>query len=89
MVYVANWMDNASHTEEYEHTKTWHYVNVDHEEGSYLRSKKEPKGDVVTAVNDIIKNLKCGDLNPEQECVQLMMLLHLVGDMHCPMHAGH
>ena len=46
MVYVANWMDNASHTEEYEHTKTWHYVNVDHEEGSYLRSKKEPKGDV-------------------------------------------
>lgn len=89
MVYVANWMDNASHTEEYEHTKTWHYVNVDHEEGSYLRSKKEPKGDVVTAVNDIIKNLKCGDLNPEQERVQLMMLIHLVGDMHCPMHAGH
>ena len=89
MVYVANWMDNASHTDEYEHTKTWHYVNVDPEEVSYARSKKEGKGDVVTAVNDIVKNLKCDDLTAEQERVQLMMLIHLVGDMHCPMHAGH
>lgn len=89
MVYVANWMDNASHTDEYDYTKTWHYVNVDHEEGSYARSKKEDKGDVVTAVNDIVKSLKCDQLTPEQERVKLMMLIHLVGDMHCPMHAGH
>ena len=89
MVYVANWMDNASNTDEYEYTKTWHYVNVDHEEGSYARSKKEDKGDVVKAVNDIIKSLKCDVLTPDQERVKLMMLIHLVGDMHCPMHAGH
>ena len=86
MVYVANWMDNARHTDEYDHTKTWHYVNVDPEEGSYLRSQKEGKGDVVTAVNDIVKSLKCDVLTPEQERVQLMMLIHLVGDMHCPAH---
>ena len=89
MVYVANWMDNASHTDEYDYTKTWHYVNVDHEEGSYARSKKEDNGDVVTAVNNIVKSLKCDQLTPEQERVKLMMLIHLVGDMHCPMHAGH
>lgn len=89
MVYVANWMDNASHTEEYDYTKSWHYVNVDHEEGSYSNSKKEANGDVVTAINDIVKRLKCEELTPEQEKVQLMMLIHLVGDMHCPMHAGH
>ena len=35
LVYVANWMDNASHTDEYAYTKTWHYVNVDPEEGTY------------------------------------------------------
>lgn len=89
MVYVANWMDNASHTEEYDYTKTWHYVNVDHQEGSYAHSKKEPKGDVVVAINNIVKRLKCEELTPEEERVQLMMLIHLVGDMHCPMHAGH
>ena len=89
LVYVANWMDNASHTDEYAYTKTWHYVNVDPEEGTYANSKLEIAGDVVTAVNTIIDNLKSGELTPEEERVQLMMLVHLVGDMHCPMHAGH
>ena len=89
MVYVANWMDNASHTEEYAYTKTWHYVNVDPAEGSYHNSTKETKGDVVVAIDTIVANLKSGELTREEERAQLMMLIHLVGDMHCPMHAGH
>ena len=89
LVYVANWMDNASHTDEYAHTSTWHYVNVDSEEGTYAHSKKEDKGDVVAAINNAVKDLKSGELTPEEERVQLMMLIHMVGDMHCPMHAGH
>lgn len=88
LVYVANWMDNASHTDEYAYTKTWHYVNVDANEESYAASAKETKGDVVTAINDIITALKSGELTPEEEQANLMMLIHLVGDMHCPMHAG-
>lgn len=89
MVYVANWLDNASHTPEYAYTKTWHYVNVEPSEGSYSQSQLEPKGDVVTAVNSIVERLKSGELTVEEERVELMMLIHLVGDMHCPMHAGH
>jgi hypothetical protein len=88
MVYVANWMDNASHTPEYEHTKTWHYVNVDPSEKTYANSVKEANGDVVVAINGIIERIKSGELSGEQERVELMMLIHLVGDMHCPMHAG-
>ena len=89
MVYVANWLDNASHTPEYAYTKTWHYVNVEPSEGSYAESQREPKGDVVTAVNSIVERLKSGELTAEEERAELMMLIHLVGDMHCPMHAGH
>lgn len=89
MVYVANWLDNASHTPEYAYTKTWHYVNVEPSEGSYAESQREPKGDVVTAVNAIVERLKSGELTREEERAELMMLIHLVGDMHCPMHAGH
>ena len=88
LVYVANWMDNASHTEEYAYTKTWHYVNVDPEEGSYANSEKAVTGDAVTAVNSICERLKSGELTAEQERAELMMLIHIVGDMHCPMHAG-
>ncbi|MBQ3174301.1 MAG: S1/P1 nuclease [Alistipes sp.] len=89
LVYVANWLDNASHTDEYAHTKTWHYVNVDPEEGSYANSAKEPKGDIVVAINGIVERLKSGELSSDQERAELMMLIHLVGDMHCPMHAGY
>lgn len=89
LVYVANWLDNASHTEEYAYTKTWHYVNVDANEGSYAQSVKAETGDAVTAINTIVANLKSGELSPEAEKAQLMMLIHLVGDMHCPMHAGY
>ena len=88
LVYVANWMDDASHKDEYAYTKTWHYVNVDDNEESYATSKKEAKGDVVTGINKCIDALKSGELTPEEERAHLMMLIHMVGDMHCPMHAG-
>ena len=89
LVYVANWMDNASHSDEYAYTKTWHYVNVDPNEGTYANSAKESAGDAVTAINTIVENLKSGELSAEEEKAQLMMLIHIVGDIHCPMHAGH
>lgn len=88
LVYYANWLDNASHTPEYEYTRTWHYANVD-EGFTYETMDKLPEGDVITAIEDLTAKLKAGNLEPEKEKLYLMMLIHLVGDMHCPMHAGH
>ena len=88
LVYYANWMDNASNSDAYRYTKTWHYANVD-EGFSYETMAKNEKGDVVTAIEGIIAELKSGKLSSEQEAVRLRMLIHLVGDIHAPMHAGH
>ena len=87
LVYYANWMDNASNTDEYRYTKTWHYANVD-KGYTYQTMKKNEKGDVVTAINEIVAKLKSGNLTPEEEAVNLKFLIHLVGDIHAPMHAG-
>ena len=87
LVYVANWMDNASHTDEYAYTKTWHYVNVDPSEGSYANSVKAASGDAVTAINTLVDNLKSGELTAEEERVQLMMLIHIVGDIQKKLHS--
>lgn len=87
LVYYANWMDNASNTEQYRFTKTWHYANVD-EGHTYQTMPKNPKGDIVTAIEDIVAKLKSGVLTPEEESVNLKFLIHLVGDVHAPMHAG-
>ena len=88
LVYYANWLDNASYSDQYRYTKTWHYANVD-EGYTYDTMPKNEKGDVVTAINGIIAEMKSGKLSAEQENVRLRMLIHLVGDIHCPMHAGH
>lgn len=86
-VYYASWLDGASHTPEYAYTKTWHYANVD-EGNTYATQPRNAKGDVVQAVGEIVAKLKTGGLSPEEENTALRMLIHLVGDMHCPMHAG-
>jgi hypothetical protein len=88
LVYYANWMDNASHTPVYAYTKTWHYANID-EGYTYATMPAEPAGDVVVAVNNLVEQLRSGNLSAEKETEALKMLIHLVGDMHCPMHTGH
>ena len=50
---------------------------------------RNEKGDVVTALNDIVSRLRRGGLTHEEENTALRMLIHLMGDLHCPMHAGH
>lgn len=86
-VYYSSWLDTASHTPEYDYTRTWHYLNID--EGKTIETmSRNPAGDVLSAVTEITAKLKAGGLSPEEEALNLKMLIHLVGDMHCPMHLG-
>jgi len=88
IVYWANWMDNASHTKEYSYTSTWHYKNVDAGE-TYETAPINKDGDVVIAIDNQIQAIKGGNLSKEEEALALKMLVHFVGDLHCPMHMGH
>lgn len=88
IVYWANWMDNASHTPQYKHTSTWHYKNIDADE-TYENAELNDKGDVIRAVNEQVAALKSGKLSKEEQALSLKFLVHLMGDMHCPMHMGH
>lgn len=88
IVYWSTWMDNASHQNEYAYTKTWHYLNVDADE-TYGEAIQNQNGDVLTAINSQVEALKSESLNHEARAVALQMLVHLVGDLHCPMHTGH
>lgn len=88
LVYWANWMDNASHTKEYSYTSTWHYKNIDADQ-DYDTAPTASSGDVLTAIESQAAALKSGTLNAEQQAVALRMLIHFVGDLHCPMHVSH
>lgn len=87
LVYYANWMDNASNTPEYAYSKTWHYMNID--EGETLETQpRHPQGDLLTAIASITKEIERGKWSEKEHFDGLRMLIHLVGDLHCPMHAG-
>lgn len=88
MVYWSNWLDNASHTPQYAYTKTWHYKNVD-AGMNYEDAVLESKGDVVTAVYGQIQVLKDNKATDSEKALALKMLIHLVGDLHQPLHMGH
>lgn len=87
MVYYSSWMDGASHTKEYDYTRTWHYYNIERGE-SVATAKRNRKGDLITATESIVQELKAGEMSSEEEFVALKMLIHLIGDMHQPMHLG-
>ncbi len=88
MVYWSNWLDNASHTPEYAYTKTWHYKNID-AGVRFEDAELEPKGDVVTAIYRQIEVFSDKKAPTDDKRVALRMLVHLVGDLHQPMHMGH
>ena len=87
-VYWANWLDNASHTPQYYYTKTWHYRNIDTHE-NYDNAKRNPKGDVISAAREQIAILADSISSRSQKQLALKILIHIVGDMHQPMHMGH
>lgn len=87
MLYYSSWMDSASNTPKYDYSKPWHYFNIDRGK-SIDKMSRSKDGDVLFAVERIVEQLKGGELTMEDEQVALKMLIHLVGDMHQPMHLG-
>ena len=87
MIYWSNWLDNASHTPEYAYSKTWHYKNVNPDE-RYEEAYANPAGDVVTAIKSRIEILTDTAAAVPAKAEALKMLVHLVGDMHQPLHMG-
>ena len=87
IVYWANWLDYISHTPEYEYMKTWHYKNINADQ-TYEEVPPAENGDIITALNEQVSKLKSGKLSEEEEAFALKIVIHLLGDLHQPMHLG-
>ena len=84
IVYYASWMDMVRWTPEYKHTSRWHASDVD-SLGNYTPSTKR---DAVEGVNTTLANLRSHkNLSDSAVAVNIRLLVHMVGDMHCPGHA--
>ena len=93
IVYYSSWMDNIQNSpyweEGYYKTKTWHYANVD-KGMTYGTMTKNENGDVVTGLAMLTDQMmnNYDNLTDSMKVDYLKMIVHMVGDLHCPMHAG-
>lgn len=88
LVYWSNWLDNASHTPSFAYTKTWHYKNIDKGD-RYEEAPANPAGDVTTAIKAQMEALSSPGITPGESELALRILVHIMGDLHQPMHMGH
>ena len=89
LAFVANYADDIKSDNEFRKYGPWHYVNIDPEKDKYIEAEASEKGDLVQAIRKCIAVLKDKNASREDKQFYLKMLVHFVGDLHQPFHAGH
>lgn len=87
MAIASTWMDDIRSDPAYDHTHDWHWVTIP-DGMTYGETEKNPNGDLISTLQTIIRELKEGGLSAQDELEKLKMLIHLVGDIHQPLHVG-
>jgi hypothetical protein len=84
---VSVWMDDIKSDSRYDHTHDWHWVSIPDGQ-TYAQTEKNEKGDLLMKIEELIASLKAGGLSRQQEQEYVKYLVHLVGDLHQPLHVG-
>jgi hypothetical protein len=84
---ASTWLDEVRSDSTYNYTADWHWVTIPDGQ-TYDQSEKNPKGDIIETLERIIKELKSKKLSAQDEAQRIKILIHLVGDIHQPLHVG-
>ena len=88
LAFVSTYADEIkSDRKKYGKFYTWHYVNMPLD-ADYKDVEKNPKGDLITGIKECVKVLKDEKSSVEDKRFYLKMLVHLMGDLHQPLHIG-
>lgn len=87
MAMASTWMDDLRSDHAWDHVRDWHWVTIP-DGSTYAASEKNPNGDVVEAIGRMQALLRSDTVPLDRKRVHLRMLIHLVGDLHQPLHVG-
>jgi hypothetical protein len=87
LAMASTWMDDIRSDSLYDYTSDWHWVTIP-EGKTYQQSEKNGNGDLIGTIERLISALKKRNLSPKDESEYLKMLIHLIGDIHQPLHVG-
>lgn len=81
------WPDGIRDTPTWSHTRDWHYMNI--ADDVPVRADTQPEGGrILAAIRDNLALLPEGRTDPERRRQALAFVLHLVVDLHQPLHVG-
>lgn len=89
---ASNWADFIKSDPDYNYLSPWHYIDFDRvltypEMVGYLN--QDNNVDAYTKLQFLIGELKKNNLEREKKLLYLRMLIHIVEDLHQPMHVAH
>ena len=84
---VSTWMDEIRSDSLYNHTHDWHWVTIP-DGMTYVQTQKNPNGDIIEAILRLGGVLQDRKQTDSARRDALRMLVHLVGDIHQPLHVG-
>lgn len=92
LAMASNWADFIKSEPKYNYLSSWHYINFN-EGFTLLQMQDSLKNDTsinaYTRISFLVKELKSKNLENEKKVIYLRLLVHLVGDIHQPLHTGH
>lgn len=83
---ASTWADE--HRRDLPESGPWHYVNVPITEAAYAPRFCQPGGCVVSKIADFRRVLADPTVSPAERRKALRFLVHLVQDLHQPLHVG-
>ena len=91
LAWWANWPDFIKSDSTWNHASPWHYVDLPGhmEREKFIEElKKLPGKNLYTQVPAMLTELKDKSLPVEKRREALYFLIHLIGDLHQPLHVG-
>jgi len=87
LAMMSTYADEIKSDRKYDFYKPWHYVNFKEGE-TYEASKKNSQGDLIVGIKKCKEVISDPNESKERKIFHLKMLVHLVGDLHQPLHIG-
>tara|TARA_R110002012_G_C11675852_1_gene613642 strand:- start:474 stop:1247 length:774 start_codon:yes stop_codon:yes gene_type:complete len=84
---VSTYADDIKADRTYKEFSAWHYVNFPADK-KYTEVAPSQYGDIVVGIEKCVAIVKNENSTKEDKAFYLKLLVHLVGDLHQPMHAG-
>jgi hypothetical protein len=87
LAIASTWMDEIKSDSTFDYMSDWHWVTIPYGQ-TYAQTEKNKNGDIIQTLDRIIAELKSKKLSTAEQAQRIKILIHLIGDIHQPLHVG-